>query len=158
MNASSVGLKAVMLAMVMISNVVSADMQPAEAMQWWSLFRDAMVRGERAPLDELLSEQARIIVRVHEPDLPMQSFTLSPERFSQQLVMMARFATRQQRQMSAPRVQGKADGSVLIQLDITEQRQLFGVDQQQRDQLQILLERQHNGIRAVQIVTDTWIR
>jgi hypothetical protein len=155
----SSGMRAVVMwAWMLMAQTVAAEVLPTEAMAWWTRYQEAMVQGDRMALEQALSPEARVTVRVHEADLPMQVFTLSGPRFSQQLVMMKRFASRQQRQLSTPALQQQADGTLWLRLEMTERRQLFGIDQQQHDQLQILLRREQGQVRAGQIISDTRIR
>ena len=151
-------IRMIMMMTMLAGEVAQADVGHEDAMAWWGLYRVALEQGDRQRLTSLLAHQARITIQVQEHQAAPQQFTLTPARFSQQLLMMSRFASRQQRTISAPVVSTGVAGEAILTVSVSEQRELFGVVQHQDDHLQITLSRCDGLVCAVQVRTESRIR
>lgn len=158
MNVNKNILFGVLLALGLATGHAHAGVSKGDAIEFVRQYQQALQSRDAGALNYLVAEDAHIRVELDQHEGERQQFTLTAQRFVQQIRALWHFSGNQQLVFSAPEYHRDASGAMIVRLQQEDRRLLFGQPTGQQDQLTITLDRQGGQIRIVKLhsVSRLW--
>ena len=149
---------AVLIALAMTISLARADVSKGEAVEFVRQYQQALISRDAETLNYLIAADARIRVELDQEAGERQQFTLTAQRFLQQIRALWHFSGDQKLMFSGPEYSRNTDGAMTVTLKQEDRRTLFGQPTAQQDQLTIELDQQGGQVRIVELhsVSRLW--
>jgi len=147
-----------LLSSMLLPLQANASVSRNDGVRFISEYQSALRNKSLDGLSALIADNARIRIDLDDNNGQQQRFTLSRERFIQQIVALWRFASDQRQDFSNPQYVTSANGTLTLTVTQTEQRRLFGSNTGQKDTLTMVLERRNGRVQIVDLhsVSQLW--
>lgn len=146
--------KHIVLAALVLGLTIShahAGVSKVDAIDFVRQYQQALQSRDADTLNYLMAEDARIRVELDQVDGERQQFTLTAQRFLEQIRALWHFSAKQQLEFSAPEYSRNADGAMVVTMQQMDRRVLFGQPTGQQDRLMIRLDHQGGQLRIVEL-------
>ena len=158
MNVNRNILVGVLLSFGLATSHADASVSKGDAIEFVRQYQQALQSHDAGTLNYLVAEDARIRIELDQHEGERQHFTLTAQRFVQQIRALWHFADNQQLAFSAPEYHRDANGAMIVRLKQEDRRLLFGQPTGQQDQLTMTLDSQGGQVRIVKLhsVSRLW--
>lgn len=155
---TSKSVASILMWLLLSGAVYAIPVSRIEGMRVMEHYQSALQSAEISRISSLIAPDARIRVQLQQKDATSQVFTLSTQRFVQQIGALARFSSEQYWKFSAPEYINDGNGRLKVLLTQTQHRKLFGSESAQRDSITLLLDRRNDQILIIDIhaVSEIW--
>lgn len=130
---------------------VHASVSKRDAVEFIRQYQQALQSRDADTLNYLMAGDARIRIELEPPEGERQKFTLTAQRFLQQIRAAWHFSGNQKLEFSAPEYSRGADNSMTVTMRQVDRRVLFGQPTGQQDRLTIKLDQQGGQVRIVEL-------
>jgi len=141
----------VLLALALAAGHAHGGVSKGDAVEFVRQYQYALQSRDAGALNYLVAEDAHIRIELDQHEGERQQFTLTAQRFVQQIRALWHFSGNQQLAFSAPEYHRDANGAMIVRLQQEDRRLLFGQQTGQRDRLTITLDRQGDQVRIVEL-------
>ena len=147
-----------LLALGLVAGQVHAEVSKGDAVEFVRQYQQALQSHDAGTLDYLVAEGARILLELEQAEGDHQKFTLTAQRFLQQIRALWHFSGNQKLEFSAPEYSRDADGVMTVTMQQVDRRVLFGQPTGQQDRFTFKLEQQGGQVRIVDLhsVSRLW--
>lgn len=141
----------VLLALALAAGHAHGGVSKGDAIDFVRQYQYALQSRDAGALNYLVAEGAHIRIELDQHEGERQQFTLTAQRFVQQIRALWHFSGNQQLAFSAPEYHRDANGAMIVRLQQEDRRLLFGQQTGQQDRLTITLDRQGDQVRIVEL-------
>jgi hypothetical protein len=135
-----------------------ADVPKGDAVEFIRQYQQALISRDADTLNYLIAEDARIRIELDQGEGGRQQYTLTAQRFLQQIRALWHFSGNQKLAFSVPEYSRNIDGAMMVTVQQEDHRELFGQQTGQQDRLTIKLDQQSGRVRITELhsVSRLW--